>query len=254
MKKPVDLQERSPPTTAGFLLSHMGCAFLPSIYWQVWSHPLCNFWKPVNISHLSVAHSFPVPGAAHELISFPCFFCCHTAGLGRMRSFWHSFRISDTLMNAERFQSLIILKAQLSKMVHQKSFFWHTLRLPEAALESNTGLCEAAGRDEQYRLWKLCSFFYRKRAEWKQQPWPQKYWVSRLTVPAVQPSDVNSSQVIACSWHWAARQWGGTLHFSRNLWGRNRKLGRTAWEPVFWSSPCHLMVFCALQAVTLFPC
>lgn len=87
--------------------------------------------------------------------------------------------------------------------------------------------------------------FYRKRAGVKQQPWPQKYQ---------SPGHSASRAAIWCEFQpdtalllalGTTRQWGGTLHFSRNLWGRKRKLGRTAWEPVFWSSPCHLMVFCA---------
>ena len=142
---------------------YAGLCLPPSIYWQVWSHPLCNFWKPVNISHLSVAHSFLylVPPRADFL---SCFFVVTQ----RVWEGWEVFGIlleSVTLWWMQNVsKSLIILKAQLSKMVHQKSFFWHALRLPEAALESNTGLREAAGRDEQYRLWKLCSFFLQKES------------------------------------------------------------------------------------------
>ena len=142
-------------------------------------------------------------------------------------------------------KSLIILKAQPLTMVHQKSFFWHALRLPEAALESNTGLCETAGRDEQCRLWKLCSFFLQKES------WSE---TAALASEYQSPGHSASRAAIWCEFQpgtalllalGTTRQWGGTLHFSRNLWGRNRKLGRTVWEPVFWSSPCHLMVFCA---------
>ena len=142
---------------------YAGLCLPPSIYWQGRSPPLWSFWKAANISDLSVVCSLPylVPPRADFLFCF----------LIVTQWVWEGWEVFGILLesvtpwwmqNVSR--SLIVLKAQPSKMIHEKSSFWYALRLPEAALEYHTGLCETAGRGEQCGLWKWCSFFLQKES------------------------------------------------------------------------------------------
>ena len=96
--------------------------------------------------------------------------------------------------------------------------------------------------------------FYRKRAGAKQQPWPQNISL-QATVPAVQPSDVNSSQVLLCSWHWAPPGNEEEHCISPGIFGEGieswaglcESLCSGAAPAISWSSV-------PLQAVTLCPC
>lgn len=69
------------------------------------------------------------------------FLYSHTVGLRRKRRYQGALGISWWILGfAECFQSLIILKSQLSKMTHQKEFFWLPLRLPKPHFGSTQAL------------------------------------------------------------------------------------------------------------------
>ena len=160
----------------------LGCAFIPLFIDKYDPIPFVtsgSLWTFL----ISMVHSvlYLVPPWADFLF---CFFVV-------TQWVWEGWEVFGILLESVTLwwmqnvsKSLIIWKAQPLTMVHQKSFFWHALRLPEAALESHTGLCETAGRDEQCRLWKLCSFFLQKESWSKTAALASEISVSR---PQCQP-------------------------------------------------------------------